>query len=196
MAIALAFGDSVGGWIGGLDKAFFAGRYARRSVSGTIPEIVFASVPDDVRNHHAGADRRCVCGAHEVLLRPDFALAARGCCWSTHRSAHWVWGGGWLAALGVLDFRWRHRGARDGRRVSALVHGQDAWASAVRLSLNQVRPPHNPGMTATGAAMLWVGWFGFNGGSQLAADGGAGMAIAVTHISAATAAITGPSLSG
>ena len=54
---------------------------------------------------------------------------------------------------------------------------------------DHVQPPHNPGMTAVGASLLWVGWFGFNGGSQLAADGGAGMAIAVTHISASSAAI-------
>ena len=99
---------------------------------------------------------------------------------------HWVWGGGWLAGLGVMDFA--------GGLVVHLTAGVSALVIAVVLGArrgfpNQVHPPHSPGLTAVGAGLLWVGWFGFNGGSQLAADGGAGMAIAVTHISAATAAI-------
>jgi ammonium transporter, Amt family len=97
---------------------------------------------------------------------------------------HWVWGGGWMAGLGVMDFA--------GGIVVHATAGISALVIAMTMGTrhgfpDQVRPPHNPGMTATGAAMLWVGWYGFNGGSQLAADGGAGMAIAATHIAAATA---------
>ena len=99
---------------------------------------------------------------------------------------HWVWGGGWLADMGIKDFA-----------GGLVVHATAGVSALVLASLlgprrgfpRDLRPPHNPGMTAMGAAMLWVGWFGFNGGSQLAADGGAGMAILVTHLSASTAAV-------
>ena len=101
--------------------------------------------------------------------------------------AHWVWGGGWLAALGILDFA--------GGLVVHLTAGVSALVIAIVLGgrrgfPREIVPPHNPGMVMIGASMLWVGWFGFNGGSALAAKGGAGMAIAVTHISAATASLT------
>ena len=99
---------------------------------------------------------------------------------------HWVWGGGWLADIGIMDFA--------GGIVVHATAGVSAIVIAVMLGKRkgfpkEIKPPHNPGLTVMGAAMLWVGWFGFNGGSQLAADGGAGMAIAVTHISAATASL-------
>jgi Amt family ammonium transporter len=100
---------------------------------------------------------------------------------------HWVWGGGWLADMGVMDFA--------GGIVVHVTAGVSAlvFASVIggrRGFPDQVRPPHNPGMTMAGAAMLWVGWFGFNAGSALAADGNAGMAMLVTHISAAAASIS------
>ena len=100
---------------------------------------------------------------------------------------HWVWGGGWLAQMGIQDFA--------GGLVVHLNCGVAAIVIAKLLGPRkgfpgEVQPPHSPPLVMIGAAMLWVGWFGFNGGSALAADGVAGMAITVTHISAATAALT------
>ena len=100
--------------------------------------------------------------------------------------AHWIWGGGWLAQRGVLDFA--------GGLVVHLTAGVSALVLAVvlgpRLGFpDDVKPPHAPWMTMAGACMLWVGWFGFNAGSALTAGGDAGMAMTVTHISAATAAL-------
>ncbi len=100
--------------------------------------------------------------------------------------AHWVWGGGWLAQRGVLDFA--------GGLVVHLTAGVSALVLAVQLGPragfpNDVKPPHAPWMTMAGACMLWVGWFGFNAGSALKAGGDAGMAMTVTHVSAATAAL-------
>jgi Amt family ammonium transporter len=101
--------------------------------------------------------------------------------------AHWVWGGGWLSALGVQDFA--------GGLVVHATAGTAAFIIARELGGRrgfpaEMQPPHSPGMVMMGAAMLWVGWYGFNGGSALTSDGAAGMAITVTHISAATAALT------
>jgi len=100
--------------------------------------------------------------------------------------AHWIWGGGWLAQRGVLDFA--------GGLVVHLTAGISALVLAVMLGPrmgfpDDVKPPHAPWMTMAGACMLWVGWFGFNAGSALKAGADAGMAMTVTHISAATAAL-------
>src|SRR5262249_19482459 len=99
--------------------------------------------------------------------------------------AHWVWGDGWLGKMGVMDFA--------GGTVVHLNAGMAALVCALSLGPRKgfpetAMPPHNMTMTVTGAAMLWVGWFGFNAGSALAADGAAGMAMLVTHIGAATGA--------
>jgi Amt family ammonium transporter len=103
---------------------------------------------------------------------------------------HWVWGGGLLAGdtplfgTAVMDF------------AGGIVVHETAGIAALLIAFflgprkNQSTPPHNPGYVMIGAAMLWVGWFGFNGGSQLAADGGAAMALTVTHLSAAAASLT------
>jgi Amt family ammonium transporter len=103
---------------------------------------------------------------------------------------HWIWGGGILSDGGIFG----ETGVRDfaGGIVVHETAGLAALVIAVFLGAraNQTTPPHNPGFVMIGAAMLWVGWFGFNGGSQLAADGGAAMALTVTHISAATASLT------
>ncbi|WP_304178046.1 ammonium transporter [Phenylobacterium aquaticum] len=99
---------------------------------------------------------------------------------------HWVWGGGWLGRLHVMDYAGGlvvHATAG----VSALVI---AWAVGPRDGYPHVSPPHNPGMTMIGAGMLWVGWYGFNAGSALAANGDAGSALIATHLSAATAGLT------
>jgi Amt family ammonium transporter len=99
---------------------------------------------------------------------------------------YWVWGGGWLAEKGVIDFA--------GGIVVHATAGASALTLAAMLGRRQgfprsLKPPHNPGMVMTGAAMLWVGWFGFNAGSAAAADTSAGMAMLVTHLSAATASL-------
>ncbi len=101
--------------------------------------------------------------------------------------AHWIWGGGWLAQMGVLDFAGGivvHTTAGISALVAALLIG-------ARIGFpHSLTPPHNPGITMAGAGMLWVGWFGFNGGSALAADSTAGSAILCTHLAAAAAAMT------
>jgi Amt family ammonium transporter len=100
--------------------------------------------------------------------------------------AHWIWGGGWLAQRHVMDFAGGlvvHATAGVSALVAALMIGpRDGFP-------HDLRPPHNPGMTMTGAAMLWVGWYGFNGGSALAANSDAAMAILATHISASAAGL-------
>ena len=101
--------------------------------------------------------------------------------------AHWVWGGGWLGAMGVLDFA--------GGTVVHINAGVAALVLCIVLGPRRgypdtPMPPNSLVLTVVGASMLWVGWFGFNAGSQLAADGVAGMAMAVTHIAAAMAALT------
>ena len=101
--------------------------------------------------------------------------------------AHWVWGNGWLASMNVIDFA--------GGIVVHTTAGISAMVAAIMIGArhgfpNHVLPPHNPGMTMTGAAMLWVGWFGFNAGSALAADGSAASAMLATHLAASAGAIT------
>jgi len=182
LGYSLAFGDSMGGWIGGLGKAMFAG-VDRAAVSGTIPEIVFAAF----QMTFAVITPALIVGAYPERMRFG-AILMFSALWLLLVYApvcHWVWGGGWMAEMGVRDFA--------GGIVVHATAGVSALLLAKMLGArrgfpNELSPPHSPGMTAMGACMLWVGWFGFNGGSQLAADGGAGMAIAVTHISAATAA--------
>ncbi len=100
---------------------------------------------------------------------------------------HWIWGGGWLADLGVMDFAGGiviHVNAGVAALVSALILGNRRGFPTTAM------PPHNMTMVLTGAGMLWVGWFGFNGGSALTADGSAGMAILVTHTGAAAGSLT------
>ena len=100
---------------------------------------------------------------------------------------HWIWGGGWLAELGTLDFAGGiviHVNAGVAALVAALVLGKRKGFP------NTAMPPHNMTMVVTGAGMLWVGWFGFNAGSALTADGRAGMAMLVTHIAAAAGSLT------
>ncbi|MCL4105413.1 UNVERIFIED_CONTAM: hypothetical protein GTU68_055544 [Idotea baltica] len=103
---------------------------------------------------------------------------------------HWVWGGGMLADGGIFG----DNGVKD--FAGGIVVHETAGIAALVIAFflgsrkDASKPPHNPGLVMIGAAMLWVGWFGFNGGSQLAADGGAAMALTVTHISAATASLT------
>ena len=185
VAYSLAFGDggAANAWIGGLDKAFLGGVGADALV-GSIPETVFFMF----QMTFAIITPALIVGAYPERINFPVVLIFSA-VWLLLVYApvvHWVWGGGWLAELGVLDFA--------GGIVVHLTAGISALVLAKLLGgrrgfPREVRPPHSPGMTMTGAAMLWVGWFGFNAGSALAADGGAGMAMTVTHISAATATL-------
>ncbi|HEX9703072.1 MAG TPA: ammonium transporter, partial [Rhodospirillales bacterium] len=181
-AYSLAFSQGTG-LIGGLSKAFLAG-VGRSALSGDIPETVFFMF----QMTFAIITPALIVGAYPERIKFSAVLVFSG-LWLLlvyAPVAHWVWGGGWLAGRGIMDFA--------GGLVVHATAGSSALVFAYLLGSrkgfpSELRPPHNPGMAMTGAAMLWVGWFGFNAGSALAANGDAGMAMAVTHISAATASL-------
>lgn len=184
-AYSLAFTDGGGlnGWIGGLDKVFLSG-VTVDSIEGTIPETVFMTF----QMTFAIITPALIVGAFAERMKFS-ALLAFMALWVTFVYApvcHWVWGGGWLDRFGILDFA--------GGTVVHINAGIAGLIAAIMLGKRKgfpttAMPPHNLGMAVAGAAMLWVGWFGFNAGSQLAADGTAGMAMAVTQIATATAAL-------
>jgi len=178
---SLAFGDG-NNWWGGLGKAFLAGIDVK-TVKGSIPETVFAMY----QLTFAIITPALVIGAYAERVR--FAgMLVFSLLWLLIvycPVAHWVWGEGWLQKMGIMDFA--------GGTVVHLNAGMAALVCALVLGRRRgfpdtAMPPHNMTMTVTGACMLWVGWFGFNAGSALAADGSAGMAMLVTHIGAATGA--------
>jgi len=183
IAYSLAFGDG-NAVIGGLGKMFLAG-VGTEALAGSIPEVVFFMF----QMTFAIITPALIVGAYAERITFAAVLLFSG-IWLLlvyAPVAHWIWGGGWLAALGVMDF------------AGGLVVHLTAGASALVLALvvgrrrgfpHEAITPHSPGLTMAGAAMLWVGWFGFNGGSALAANGNAGMAIAVTHVAAAVGALT------
>ncbi|MFP6748112.1 MAG: ammonium transporter [Alphaproteobacteria bacterium] len=183
---ALAFGDGgdAQALIGGAEKWFLLG-IGPDALSGSIPEILFVMF----QMTFAIITPALIVGAYVERIRFSAVMVFSG-LWLVlvyAPVAHWVWGGGWLSDLGVMDFA--------GGLVVHVTAGSSALLFAKMLGARRgfpkdLRPPHNPGMTMIGAAMLWVGWFGFNAGSALAADGSASMAMLVTHISAATASIT------
>jgi Amt family ammonium transporter len=179
---SLAFSEG-GPWIGGFSNVLFASVTAD-SLSGNIPETTFAMF----QMTFAIITPALVIGAFAERTKFS-AVVLFTILWSLVVYApvtHWVWGGGWLGEKGLLDFAGGivvHVTAGVAALVCAIVIG------ARRGFPQQPMPPHNMTMTITGAGMLWVGWFGFNGGSALAADGAAGMAILVTHLSAAAGAI-------
>ncbi len=181
---SLAFGDDVGGVIGGLGKAFMAG-VGVEALSGTIPETVFSMF----QLTFAIITPALIVGAFAERMKFSALLWFMG-LWVTFvyaPIAHWVWGGGWLGELGVLDFAGGtvvHINAGVAGLVAALVIGSRRGYPRSPMK------PSNLVLTMVGAAMLWVGWFGFNAGSQLAADGTAGMAMAVTQLATAAAALT------
>ena len=182
---SLAFGDggSANAWIGGLDKAFLAGIDAK-TVKGSIPETVFVMF----QMTFAIITPALVIGAYAERVKFSGMLVF-SVLWVLLvyvPVAHWVWGDGWLQKKGLMDFA--------GGAVVHLNAGIAALVCALTLGRRRgfpetAMPPHNMTMTVTGACMLWVGWFGFNAGSALAADGAAGMAMLVTHIGAASAAL-------
>ena len=182
---SIAFGDggSANAWFGGFGKSFLSGIEVK-TLKGSIPETVFAMF----QLTFAIITPALVIGAYAervrfggMLLFSLLWLLVVYC-----PIAHWVWGDGWLQKRGVMDFAGGlvvHLNAGTAALVCALVLGKRKGFPDTAM------PPHNLAMAVTGACMLWVGWFGFNAGSALAADGSAGMAMLVTHIGAATGSL-------
>jgi len=183
---SLSFGDggSMNAWIGGLDNAFLA-NVTRESVSGTLPESVFIMF----QMTFAIITPALIIGGFAERMKFS-AMLIFSVLWVSvvyFPVCHWVWGGGWLAEMGLLDFAGGtvvHITAGVAALVAAMVLGNRNGFQTTQMM------PHNMTMTVTGAGMLWVGWFGFNGGSAVAANGDAGMAMLVTHVSAACGAMT------
>jgi len=183
---AIAFGGEGPFW-GGLSKVFLRGVTAD-SLTGTLPEVLFFAF----QMTFAIITPALIVGAYVERIGFAFVLIFSGLwmmvCYAP--VAHWIWGGGFLSdggifgTLGVRDFA-----------GGIVVHETAGLAALILAMILGPRrktniPPHNPGMVMVGAAMLWVGWFGFNGGSALAATGQAAMAITVTHLSAAAASLS------
>ena len=179
---SLAFADG-SQWVGGLQKSFLSG-VERSSLSGDIPESLFFMF----QMTFAIITPALMVGAYVERIKFSAVLLFSG-LWLIVVYApvtHWIWGGGWLAEMGILDYA--------GGLVVHLTAGISALVLAASLGPrkgfpDQVDPPHNPALVMIGASMLWVGWFGFNAGSALAANEDAGMAMLVTHVSAATASL-------
>ena len=184
----LAFGyslvfDGAGPWIGGLGKAFLLSMN-RGALTGSIPEPAYFMF----QTTFAVITPALIVGAYVERIKFGAVLLFSGLWLLVVYApvAHWVWGGGWLAQHHVMDFA--------GGLVVHATAGVSALVAAVMIGPRDgfprdLHPPHNPGMTMIGAGMLWVGWYGFNGGSALAANGDAAMALLVTHISASTAGL-------
>lgn len=183
---SLSFGDGgeMNAWIGGLDNAFLA-NVTREGLSGTLPESVFVMF----QMTFAIITPALIIGGFAERMKFS-AMMLFSIIWVSivyFPVCHWVWGGGWLADKGLLDFA--------GGTVVHITAGVAAIVTALVIGNRKGFPgtpmmPHNMTMSVTGAGMLWVGWFGFNGGSAVAANGDAGMAMLVTHISAACGAMT------
>ena len=183
----IAFGSGTSGYWGGLDKMFLLGVDAD-ALSGTLPEVLFFAF----QMTFAVITPALIVGAYVERINFSFVLIFSGLwmllCYAP--VVHWIWGGGMMADGGIFG----EVGTKD--FAGGIVVHETAGLAALLLAMmlgprkNRTTPPHNPGYVMIGASMLWVGWFGFNGGSQLAADGGAAMALTVTHISAATASLT------
>ena len=183
----IAFGSGGTGIWGGLDKAFLSG-VSSDSLSGTLPEVLFFAF----QMTFAIITPALIVGAYVERVNFAFVLTFSALwmllCYAP--VVHWIWGGGFLADGGIFG----ETGVKD--FAGGIVVHETAGLAALIIAYflgprkNKTTPPHNPGYVMIGAAMLWVGWFGFNGGSQLAADGGAAMALTVTHISAAAASLT------
>ena len=180
----LAFGDggSMNQWIGSFD--LFMSEVGRDSLSGTIPETEYVKI----QMTFAIITPALVVGGFAERMKFS-AMLWFSAIWLTLvylPVCHWVWGGGWLGDLGLLDFAGGtvvHINAGVAAIVAALVMGNRKGFGTTAM------PPHNLTMTVAGAAMLWVGWFGFNAGSALAANGDAGMAMLVTHLGAASGSL-------
>ncbi len=183
-SIAFSDGGAMNAWIGGLEKAFLSG-VTVDALSGTIPESLFMTF----QMTFAIITPALIVGAFAERMKFSAMLIFMA-LWVTlvyAPIAHWVWGGGWIGEMGALDFAGGtvvHINAGVAALMAALVLGKRKGYPGTAM------PPHNLGLTVVGASMLWVGWFGFNAGSELAADGTAGMAMTVTQLATAAAALT------
>ena len=182
---SIAFGSGNSFW-GGFEKAFLIG-IDQNTLAGTIPEILFFAF----QMTFAIITPALIVGAYVERVSLSFVILFSSLWMLIVYSpvVHWVWGGGLLSngslfEKPVMDF------------AGGIVVHETAGIAALTIAFflgkrgETSKPPHNPGMVMIGAALLWVGWFGFNGGSQLAADGGAALALSVTHISAAAASLS------
>jgi len=180
---SLAFSEG-NAFIGGFDKAFMAG-IGKDSLQGDIPESLFMLF----QMTFAIITPALIIGGFAERMKFSSVLLFSA-IWLLAvyvPVTHWVWGGGWLGSMGLYDFAGGtvvHITAGVAALVAALVLGPRRGFGTAAMT------PHNMTMTVGGAGMLWVGWFGFNGGSALAANGDAGMAMLVTHIAAAAGALT------
>ena len=184
-SLVFADGGALQPWIGSLDRAWLSGVDAQSDYGGGLAvttffifQMTFAVITPALV---VGAWVERISFGAVLFFTLLFSLVVYV------PVAHWVWGGGWLAQLGVMDF------------AGGIVVHVTAGVAALTLALlmrprdgfpGRPPPPHAPGMAMAGAAMLWVGWYGFNGGSALTADGAAAMAIAATHMAASAAALT------
>lgn len=183
-SLAFSDGGSANAFIGGLGNVMMAS-IGEDTVAGTIPESAFALF----QMTFAIITPALIIGGFAERMRFS-AMLIFSAAWSLLVYApvcHWVWGGGWLSDLGIMDFA--------GGLVVHLTAGVGALVAAVMLGNRRGFPhqpmvPHNMPLTMMGAGMLWVGWFGFNGGSALASNGDAAMAMLATHTSAAAGALT------
>jgi len=180
---SLAFGEG-NAWIGDFSKVLMVG-ITKETLVGDIPESLFALF----QMTFAVITPALIIGAYAERMKFSAVLVFSGLWLLVVYSpvTHWVWGGGWLGQMGVYDFA--------GGIVVHITCGVAALVAAVVLGPRHGFPktpmmPHNLTMTVTGAGLLWVGWFGFNGGSALAANGDAAMAMLVTHLSASAGALT------
>lgn len=184
MAFTSNDNTSLNGFVGSMSKIFLGG-ITEASLSGNIPETVFCMF----QMTFAIITPALVIGAFAERLRFS-AVLLFSAFWLLAvyvPVCHWVWGGGWLQQRGMLDFAGGsvvHITAGVAALVCAKVIGPRKGFPTVAM------PPHNLTMVVTGAGMLWVGWFGFNAGSALAANGDAGMAMLVTHLSAAAGSLS------
>lgn len=184
-SLAFEDGGNMNAFVGGFGKLFLDGVGVDSILPGqTIPETVFMTF----QMTFAIITPALIVGAFAERMKFSALLWFMG-LWITFVYApvcHWVWGGGWLDDWGVLDFAGGtvvHVNAGIAGLVAAIMVGKRKGFPTTAM------PPHNLTLTVIGASMLWVGWFGFNAGSELAADSTAGMAMAVTQIATATAAL-------
>ena len=186
---SIAFGDGTSGFWGGFSHLFLIGIDASSVRPGTaLPEVLFFAF----QMTFAIITPALIVGAYVERVTFGFVMLFSAlwmlCCYAP--VVHWTWGGGFLSDGGIFG----ETGLKD--FAGGIVVHQTAGLAALVIAYllgkrrNRTTPPHNPGFVMLGAAMLWVGWFGFNAGSQLAADGAAAMALTVTHLSAAAASLS------